>query len=760
MRCLVVGGTGFLGGAITDALQGAGHEVAVLSRGRSARALPEGVETIVADRHGDLGALEGRGFDWVFDTCAYAPDAVTRLLDAVGDRLSRYVLISSISVYGSYETEGMDETAPAPDASEEDLAKAASLGPDERSDAFAYGASYGPLKHACERAAEDVLGARACALRVGLLVGAGDYTDRLTWWVRRLDEAAGARAEVPVPAPMDRAVQMIDVRDVAARQAERHVAEHARRSLPFPLRRLRRLPVARLLLGALVAALVPEDVRMPRDHLVGDAAGHVGEVEGPRLLGHARMIDHLEQQVAQLAAQVVHVAALDGVGDLIGLLDRVGSDRLEGLLDIPGTARLGVAQGGHDAYKSIHLVHGRAPGAHPASTGVPPMPPVNRIAALGPEMTEWRRHLHRHPELRFDCHETAAFVVERLKEFGVDRIEEGIATSGVVAVIEGRGPGPVVGLRADMDALPIEEATGAEHASMVPGKMHACGHDGHTAMLLGAAKYLAETRAFDGTAVLIFQPAEEGGGGAGVMVEEGIMDRFGIEQVYAIHNVPNLPEGAIHTAPGPVMAAVDTFDVTLTGKGGHGAYPHETVDPIVAAVSLVQAIQTIVSRNHDGRQELVVSVTQIHSGTADNIVPGSAFVQGTVRTFDKEVQHMVERRLGEIVQGIAAAHGVTADWSFDRGYPATVNDAASAAFAAEVAREVAGPAGVTDDAGPEMGAEDFAYMLEARPGAYLFVGAGEGAGLHHPAYDFNDEIAPYGASLLARIVERAGERSA
>ena len=387
------------------------------------------------------------------------------------------------------------------------------------------------------------------------------------------------------------------------------------------------------------------------------------------------------------------------------------------------------------------------------------MPPVNRIASYADDMTAWRRHMHRRPELKFDCHETAAFVVERLKEFGVDEIHEGIATSGVVAVIEGRGPGPVTGLRADMDALPMAERTGAEHASEFPGRMHACGHDGHTAMLLGAARYLAETRAFDGRAVLIFQPAEEGGGGAGVMVEEGVMDRFGIEHVYGIHNVPNLPEGAFHTAPGPVMAAVDTFDVHYTGVGGHGAYPHECVDPLVAAVALVQAIQTIVSRNHDGRQELVVSVTQIHSGSADNIVPDRAFVQGTVRTFQPEVRDMVERRLGEIVQGIAAAHGVTAEWSFDRGYPATVNEPGATAFAAEVAREVAGEAGVIDDAGPEMGAEDFAYMLEARPGAYLFLGAGEGAGLHHPEYDFNDEIAPYGASLLARIVERAGERA-
>ena len=386
------------------------------------------------------------------------------------------------------------------------------------------------------------------------------------------------------------------------------------------------------------------------------------------------------------------------------------------------------------------------------------MPPVNRIASYAEDMKAWRRHLHRHPELTFDCHRTAAFVVERLRAFGVDEVHEGIATSGVVAVIEGRGPGPVTGLRADMDALPIDEATGAEHASTIPGKMHACGHDGHTAMLLGAARYLAETRAFDGRAVLIFQPAEEQGGGAEVMVGEGIMDRFGVEHVYGIHNVPNLPLGTFRTGPGALMAAVDTFDVHLTGKGGHGAYPHETVDPIVAAVALVQSLQTVVSRNHDGRQDLVLSVTQIHAGTVDNVIPEGAFVQGTIRSFDAAVREMVFRRVREIVAGTGATFGVEATVRIDEGYPATVNEPRSAAFAAEVAREIAGAENVEDDVAPEMGAEDFAYMLGARPGAYLFLGAGEGAGLHHPGYDFNDEIAPYGASLLARIVERAGER--
>lgn len=383
------------------------------------------------------------------------------------------------------------------------------------------------------------------------------------------------------------------------------------------------------------------------------------------------------------------------------------------------------------------------------------MPVLNRIAGLAPEMTAWRKQLHARPELAFDCHETAAFVAARLREIGVDEIHEGVATSGIVAIIEGQGPGPVVGLRADMDALPITEETGAEYASTVAGKMHACGHDGHTAMLLGAAAYLAETRAFRGKVALIFQPAEEDGGGAGVMVEEGVMDRFDIAEVYALHNVPGLDLGRVLTTPGPIMAAVDEFHVHVEGRGGHGAMPHETLDPIPAAVSIVQAMQTIVSRNHHALGDLVVSVTQIHAGTANNVIPGTAYINGTVRTFDPEVQAMVKRRMEEIVAGQGASFGVTARLTYEVGYPATINDAARAGFAAEVAAEVVGEGLVDGHAGREMGAEDFAYMLEARPGAYLFLGAGPGAGLHHPKFDFNDEILPIGASLLARLAERA-----
>ena len=383
------------------------------------------------------------------------------------------------------------------------------------------------------------------------------------------------------------------------------------------------------------------------------------------------------------------------------------------------------------------------------------MPIINSIAAMADDMTTWRQHLHAHPELQFDCHNTAAFVVARLRDFGITDIHEGIATSGVVAIIDSGKPGPTVGLRADMDALPIEEATGVDYASTVPGKMHACGHDGHTTMLLGAAKYLSETRNFTGRVALVFQPAEENGGGAGVMVDEGIMDRFAIDRIFALHNLPGAPLGQILTTPGPIMAAVDTFHVHIEGQGGHGAYPQDTIDPIPPALSIAQAFQTIVSRNHASSQDLVVSVTQIHSGTIDNVIPSTAYLNGTIRTFEPTVQDMVNRRMHEIVAGHAASFGVTARLQYINGYPATINDADQTAFAADVAREIAGADNVDAARGREMGAEDFAYMLQKRPGAYLFVGAGDGKGLHHPEYNFNDEVSPIGASLLARLVEKA-----
>jgi len=383
------------------------------------------------------------------------------------------------------------------------------------------------------------------------------------------------------------------------------------------------------------------------------------------------------------------------------------------------------------------------------------MPVINRIASYAPDMAAWRQHLHQNPELGFECHETAAFVEQQLRSFGITEIHTGIAKTGIVALIEGQGAGPTIGLRADMDALPILEETNAPYASKIAGKMHACGHDGHTTMLLGAARYLAETRNFSGRVALIFQPAEEDGGGGGVMVEEGIMERFNIAQVYALHNAPGVALGQFITCPGPIMAAVDSFHIDIRGLGGHGAMPHETRDPVVAALAIGQAIQTISSRNHYALDDLVISITQIHTGSAENIVPETAYLGGTVRTFDKEVQAMVRRRMEAIVQGTAAAFDVEAVLRYHVYYPSTVNHAAQTEFAVEVAAEVMGPDLVDGAASREMGAEDFSYMLEARPGAYLFLGQGEGAGLHQAGYDFNDEVAPIGASFFARLVERA-----
>ena len=383
------------------------------------------------------------------------------------------------------------------------------------------------------------------------------------------------------------------------------------------------------------------------------------------------------------------------------------------------------------------------------------MPVLNRIAAYAEEMKGWRRHLHQYPELSFDLPQTAAYVAERLREIGVDEIHEGIARTGIVALIKGGKPGPVIGLRADMDALPIVEATGADYASKIPGKMHACGHDGHTTMLLGAAKYLTETRNFAGTVALLFQPAEEDGAGGQAMVQAGVFDRFGIGQVFGIHNAPNIPFGHFHTTPGALMASVDTAFVHVTGRGGHGATPHETVDPVVAVVAMVQAVNTIIPRNIYALDEAVLSVTQIHTGTASNIIPEEAMFCATIRCFKPEVRALLKKRFVEIVEGTASAFGVSVRIDYDWGYPATINHAGPAEFAVGVAREISGAGAVDGNANREMGSEDFSYMLEVRPGAYLFMGTGPGAGLHHPAYDFNDEAAPVGASFFARLVERA-----
>jgi amidohydrolase len=383
------------------------------------------------------------------------------------------------------------------------------------------------------------------------------------------------------------------------------------------------------------------------------------------------------------------------------------------------------------------------------------MPVLNRIASYAEEMKGWRRHLHQNPELSFDCHTTAAFIAARLHDFGVDEIHTGIAKTGLVAIINGTGDGPTIGLRADMDALPIAEMTGVEYASKVPGKMHACGHDGHVTMLLGAAKYLAETRRFTGRVALVFQPAEEDGAGGMVMVQEGVMDRFAITQIYGIHNAPNLPFGHFFTNPGVLMASVDTATVTITGRGGHGATPHECVDPVVALVGMVAAVQTIIPRNVYALDPAVISVTMVHAGTASNIIPEMATFTATIRCFTPHVRGLLKKRIYEIVEGHGLAYGVQTHIHYDWGYPPTVNHPAEAAFATQVAIEVAGVEAVDGNSPREMGSEDFSYMLEARPGAYLFMGIGAGAGLHHAAYDFNDDAAPVGASFFARLVERA-----
>ena len=381
------------------------------------------------------------------------------------------------------------------------------------------------------------------------------------------------------------------------------------------------------------------------------------------------------------------------------------------------------------------------------------MPVLNSLQALAPQMTAWRRALHQIPELQFALPKTAAYVAERLREIGVDEIHEGIASSGIVAIINGQKAGPTIGLRSDMDALPIHEDTGADYASQHAGRAHSCGHDGHMAMLLGAAHYLAQTRAFAGRVALIFQPAEEDGGGAQVMVREGIMERFEVQEVYGLHNAPNLPLGEFQTCAGPILAAVDTVWIKVTGRGGHGAMPQDCIDPIPAMAAMVSALQTVVSRNVAPHDALVVTVTQMHAGTASNIIPESGKLCMTVRSFTPEIRARAEARIRAIIEGQAQAFGVSAAIDYVNHYPPTVNDPQKAAFAADVARLVSDH--VQGDITPWTAAEDFSYMLQARPGAFIFLGTGEGAGLHHAAFDFNDEAAPYGASYFAKLVERA-----
>ena len=381
------------------------------------------------------------------------------------------------------------------------------------------------------------------------------------------------------------------------------------------------------------------------------------------------------------------------------------------------------------------------------------MPIVNRFAELQPEIAEWRRDLHRHPEILYDTHRTSGIVAGKLREFGCDEVAEGLGRTGVVGIICGREAGATtVGLRADMDALPILEETGADWASETPGAMHACGHDGHTAMLLGAAKYLAETRNFAGTVAVIFQPAEEGGAGAREMCEDGIMERFGITEVYGMHNWPGRPVGSFAIRPGAFFAATDQIDIKVVGRGGHAAKPQETVDSTLVAAHLVVALQSIVSRNADPIKEIVVSVTSVESSSkAFNVIPATVALKGTVRTMDPAMRDLAEKRIGEIAAGVGATFGAEIEVDYIRGYPVMSNHEAQTEFAAGVAREVAG---ACEDAPLVMGGEDFAFMLEERPGAYILVGNGDTAPVHHPKYDFDDEAIPAGASWWAGIAER------
>jgi hippurate hydrolase len=382
------------------------------------------------------------------------------------------------------------------------------------------------------------------------------------------------------------------------------------------------------------------------------------------------------------------------------------------------------------------------------------MPVRNRFAEMLPEITEWRQHLHRHPEILYEVHETAAFVAGKLRAFGVDEVVEGIGRTGVVGVIRGKGRGGrTVGLRADMDALPIHEETGLPYASETPGKMHACGHDGHTAMLLGAAKYLAETRNFEGTVAVIFQPAEEGGAGAEAMIHDGLMERFGIDEVYGLHNGPGIPVGAIVTRPGPLQASSDEFEIVVTGLGGHAAEPHKAVDTTLAACQIVVTLHTIVSRNVNPLRSVVLTVGTFETDSgASNIIPETARMTGTVRCLDPEDRATMEARIRRVVEDTASAFGAKAQLIWDPGYPVTVNHEDATAHAVEAARAVANH--VEDQADPIMPSEDFSYMLNARPGAYLFLGNGDSAMCHHPKYNFNDEAIPYGCSFFAEIVER------
>jgi hippurate hydrolase len=390
--------------------------------------------------------------------------------------------------------------------------------------------------------------------------------------------------------------------------------------------------------------------------------------------------------------------------------------------------------------------------------------PIAIVAELGaylPQMTQWRRHIHANPETAFEEVGTAAYVVERLKSFGVDEVHTGIARTGLVGVIRGatNRSGQAIGLRADMDALDMQEGTGLPWASKNAGKHHACGHDGHTTMLLGAARHLASTRNFDGTVYVIFQPAEENEGGGRVMVEEGLFERFPVKAVFGMHNIPGIETGHMAIKAGPMMASYDIFEITITAVGSHGAMPHKGIDPIVIGSELVQKLQTIVSRNIDPVDPAVVSVTKFHSGSAWNVIPNDAVLGGTVRAFSTAVQDRIEQRIRTLCEGTAVSHGVTIGVRYERRYPPTVNSVEETALCTRVAQALLGVENVDTDPKPAMGSEDFAWMLLARPGCYVWLGNGVGSTggcmVHNPGYDFNDAILTTGAAYWVKLVETA-----
>jgi amidohydrolase len=385
------------------------------------------------------------------------------------------------------------------------------------------------------------------------------------------------------------------------------------------------------------------------------------------------------------------------------------------------------------------------------------MPIVNRVADLHTEITGWRHDLHAHPELLYDVHRTAASVADKLKAFGCDEVVAGIGRTGVVGVIRGRksASGKTIGLRADMDALPIEEASDLPYKSTVPGKMHACGHDGHTAMLLGAARYLAETRNFDGTAVVIFQPAEEGGAGAKAMLDDGMIQRFGIGEFYGMHNYPGMPVGEFGIRPGPTMASADFVTIDIEGVGSHAARPHMGIDAVLVGAQIINNIQSIASRNVDPLKSAVVSICMFQAGNTDNVLPQTVRLRGTARALDAGVRDLLEKKLHQVVEGTAIAYGAKAKLDFRRNYPVLVNHEKETDFATSVASQIAGGDRVNPDLPPMMGAEDFSFMLNEKPGAFIWIGNGDSAGLHHPSYNFNDDAIPFGTSYWVKLVETA-----